>query len=608
MRGLRPDQLVLLGMINFRLRTKLLLSLVLTITALTCATLLIVRSRLSNRARQEIYEGLRNSVTTFQNFQRQREITLSQSAGLLANLPSLKALMTTEHAATIQDASQDFWKLAGSDLFVLGDRSGKIMALHTSTPGFGRDAAAASLSHALGQGENRDWWFGGGHLYEVFLQPIYFGSPQDGLLLGVLAIGYEIDSRVAEQVGQIASSQVAFRYGDSVVVSTLPPVQLAELANPENWLTADPNLAPQNIQLTDERFLGTSVRLAPGAGPQVSLCVLKSYDKATLFLHSLNQLLLGVGLAAVLAGAGLVFLISHTFTRPLAGLLSGVHALEQGDFNFPFQPHGHDELAELTTSFDHMRIGLQRSQRELLHAERLATIGRMASSISHDLRHPLTAILAYAEFLAESSLGEVQRKDLYQEIRDAVGRMTELIASLLDFSKTQQLLQPAHQDIADVVERVIQSLSLRAEFAKVHITHTREGMTDAWFDPKKLERAVHNLVLNACEAVPLDSGKVDIRTARVGDAVEITVSDNGHGIPEAIRDSVFQPFVSHGKENGTGLGLAVAQKVVQDHGGRISVASSGESGTTFKLAIPLVASTMRDPSAAQHSRERTPNM
>ncbi len=575
-------------MIKARLRTKFLLSLVLTITTLTCVTLLIVRDRLNNRARGDINDGLRSSILTFQNFQRQREGTLARAASLLADLPSLKALMTTHHAATIQDASEEFWKLAGSDLFVMADSSGRIMALHTATPGFDSPMAGASLGSALKLGKNRDWWFGGRHLYEVFLQPIYFGSPQEAVPLGVLAIGYEIDNRVAEEVGQIASSQVAFRYGDSMVVSTLSPAQEARLASWKAGPVLDNAPAPQDLDLAGERFLGASVRLDRGEGPPVTLSVLKSYDQATEFLQSLNRLLLGVGLAAVLAGVGLVFLISHTFTRPLAGLLSGVHALEKGDFNYPLQPHGGDELAELTRSFDQMRKSLQKSQQELLHAERLATIGRMASSISHDLRHPLTAILAYAEFLAERSLGEVQRNDLYREIRDAVGRMTELIASLLEFSKAQQTLNPVHEDVADVVERVIRAMRFRSEFSEIQFTHVREGSTEAWFDAKKIERAIHNLVLNACEAVPLSSGKVSIRTVRAGDGIEITIADNGPGIPEAIRDTVFQPFVSHGKENGTGLGLAVAQKVMQDHGGQIAIASSGESGTVFNLRIPLV--------------------
>lgn len=581
-------------MVKVRLRTKFLLSLVLTITALTCATLLIVQHRLRERARQEIFEGLRSSVVTFQNFQRQRQITLARSARLLANLPSLKALMTTQHEATIQDASADFWRLVGSDLFVLANRSGKVMALQTTTAGFDREAAQAALARALREEQIRDWWFGGGHLYEVFLQPIYFGSPRDNALLGVLVIGYEIDDRVAEEVSRIASSQVAFRYGKTIVVSTLQPNQQAQLASQMERLLERGLIGPADIQLGEERFLATAVELVPSGRPPVSLNVLKSYDKATVFLESLNRLLLWVGLAAVLAGSGLVFLISHTFTRPLAGLVSGVHALENGDFAYPLEPHSRDEVAELTTAFDRMRKSLQKNQQDFLHADRLATIGRMASSISHDLRHPLTAILAYAEFLAESDLNDSQRKDLYQEIRLAVTRMTDLIASLLEFSKAQEALRPVYGNMVDTVERAIRTVRVRPEFRTISITHFHEGSTEGWFDSKKLERVFHNLLLNACEAVPADSGKIEVNTLGTQDSVEIRIADNGPGIPESIRDHVFHPYVSYGKDNGTGLGLAVAQKIIQDHGGEVSVETTGEGGTVFKLRLPLLVPAVRN--------------
>ena len=109
-------------MFKAKLRTKFLLSLVLVSASLTCAMLLIVRHRVRLRVRQEIVEGLRNSVVTFQSLQGQRETTLERSAALLADLPSLKAVMTTQDEATIQDASAEFWRLIGSELFVLAAR------------------------------------------------------------------------------------------------------------------------------------------------------------------------------------------------------------------------------------------------------------------------------------------------------------------------------------------------------------------------------------------------------------------------------------------------------------------------------------------------------
>lgn len=578
---------------RLRLRTKLLFTLLVVLSALITATLLSVRSYLRERARQEIYEGLRSSVITFQNFQHLRQLTLSRSAGLLANLPSLKALMTTRHEATIQDASTSFWRLAASDLFVLADRQGKIMALHTTTAGFAREAAQASLHRALSRGENRDWWYGKGHLYEVFIQPIYFGSPTDDSPLGVLALGYEIDSRVAEEVSRIASSQVAFLYDQAIVVSTLASSEQAELARHLSSLSDNSFFEPQDLQLGGERYLGSTVSVALGGNQQTKLTVLKSYDRATAFLENLNRLLLAAGLAAILAGSGLIFLASHTFTRPLAKLVAGVRALEKGDFGYPLDPHSNDEVGELTSAFDRMRKSLRRSQEDLLQAERLATIGRMASSISHDLRHPLTAILAYAEFLAEGNLDDAQRKGLYEEIRQAVSRMTDLIGSLLEFSKAQEALRPGYGSVVETLERAVQTVRIRPEFRSVTVASSHNGLIEGWFDFKKLERVFHNLVLNACEAVSPDSGRVEVSARQTHDSVELRISDNGLGIPESIRERVFQPFVSFGKENGTGLGLAVAQKIIQDHGGRIQVESSTEHGTVFKITLPLVNPSVR---------------
>src|SRR5438067_4070388 len=160
-------------MVTVRLRTKFLLSMVLISAGLTSLSLLLVRQSVQSQVRKQIFSDLRNSVSTFQSFQQAQEITLSHSADLLADLPNLRALMTTNHEATIQDGSTALWRLADSDLFVLADPSGKVVALHTNTPGFTREMAQSSLSTSLERQER--WWFGARHLYAVFLKPTYFG-------------------------------------------------------------------------------------------------------------------------------------------------------------------------------------------------------------------------------------------------------------------------------------------------------------------------------------------------------------------------------------------------------------------------------------------------
>jgi signal transduction histidine kinase len=571
---------------GIRLRTKFLISMVAVSATLTIATLLAVQHTVREQVRVGIERDLQNSVSAFRNFETQREWTLERSVALLADLPTVRAMMTTHDPATIQDASRDLWHLAGSDLLLLADGSGKVVALQATPKEVTLRQGQEFFPQIVQREETRHWWFVAGHLYEVFLQDIYFGSVSDQRVLGYLVLGYEIDDRFARELSRISASEVVFRYQDLIVRSTLKPAQEEELLRVAPHNTGGRlNAAP--IRLGDERFLATSVEFPSPAGPPVNLWVLKSFDQATAFLRSLNELLLGLGLAAVLLGTLLVFLISHTFTRPLDNLVAGVRALEQGNFAYPLQARGGDEVAEVTGAFDRMRTNLQRTQRELLDAERLATIGRMASSISHDLRHSLAAVMANAEFLCESKLTLAQREDLYAEIRIAVNQMTELIESLLEFSRTRESLRPSYGDVRSTVERAVQAVRAHPEFQKIKIRVTSEGAADGWFDFRKLERALQNLLLNACEAVPRETGKVEIDLRRAGEKLEIRVMDDGPGIADAVRDRLFEPFVSHGKENGTGMGLTVVQKIMQDHGGDVVVEETSVGGTTFRIDSPL---------------------
>jgi signal transduction histidine kinase len=340
------------------------------------------------------------------------------------------------------------------------------------------------------------------------------------------------------------------------------------------------------VEVGNENFVATSLDLSGQQTPAVLLTVLGSYDQAAKFLDNLNRLLLLLGLTAVLIGSGLVFLISHTFTRPLASLVEGVRALEHGDFHHPLDPRGSDEVAELTSAFDRMRSSLLKTQQALLESEQLATIGRMASSISHDLRHSLAAIVANSEFLCDGRLTGAQREELYQEVRIGVNQMTDLIDSLLEFARTRESLSPSYASISETVHRAMQAVRLhpRHQGTLIQVDSNSQGL--AWFDPRKLERALYNLLLNACEAAPIVDGRVLVTIGRSGSSMTIAVSDNGPGIAEPIREKLFHPFVSYGKENGTGLGLTVVQKIVQDHGGKVLMERTADARTVFRITIP----------------------
>jgi signal transduction histidine kinase len=570
---------------RLRLRTRFLLSMLLVTAGLTITSLLLVRRSIENNVRQGLLVNLRNSVSSFQDFRHERETMLTRDVELLADTPLTRAIMTSTDPVTIQDASQDVWQHARSDLFVLVDRNGRVVALHTKTPGFTREAAEKYFKQSLDEDDPSHWWFGAGHLYQAFVQPVYRGSSTEGTLLGFLVIGYEINDRLAREMSKVAASQIAFSYGNEAVATTLSPEQM-QSASVRALIAGSVQGDPRDVRVGKEDFLATSLALSGEQTTPARLIVLGSYDQASKFINQLNRYLLLLGFVAVVVGSGLVFFLSHTFTRPLGNLVAGVRALEHGDFHHPVDFRGGDEVAELTHAFDRMRASLLKSQRDLLESEQLATIGRMASSISHDLRHSLAAIVANSEFLVDSKLTPAQREELYQEVQSGVNLMTDLIDSLLEFARTRESLTPSFSSVCDTVRRAVQAVRLHPRHHARSIEVQCNGHCSAWFDPRKLERALYNLLLNACEAAPAVGGQVGVKVSENDGAISIAVSDNGPGVEESIRANLFHPFVSYGKENGTGLGLAVVQKIVQDHGGEISVERTAEAKTVFRIVLP----------------------
>jgi len=344
---------------------------------------------------------------------------------------------------------------------------------------------------------------------------------------------------------------------------------------------------PQDVQLRDERYVGSSVKLTSADAPDVRLTVLKSYDEAAARFRGLYRILVGIGILSLLGISLLAFIIFRRYTRPLEKLVAGVRALGKGDFAYPLDAHGNDELAEATASFIRMRDDLQQAQRKLLESERLATIGRMASSISHDLRHQLTSVVANSEFLSEPDLDQEQSEELYQEIRDAVGRMTDLIDSLLEFSKGRDTLSLSYMSVEDTMQHAIRSVLKHPSVQDVAINLSCRGRREGWFDSNKLERVFYNLILNACQAVIPGLGRVDVKIQEQAQSLEIRISDNGAGIPEHLHQKIFEPFVSHAKEHGIGLGLTIGQMLLEQHGGTIKLESSSPGGTTFQVILPL---------------------
>jgi signal transduction histidine kinase len=577
-------------MAGLRLRTQLLIATLLIICVLTGGLLLIVRHSVRDEIANQVHESTSASLRAFENVQQEHDSELSRTAALLAELPTLKALMTTQHELTIQDASEPFWKLAGSDLFVLANPEREVLGFHVATQGWTPAIAAADLSRSTDEGEDSAWWYANDQLYRIFLRSITAGTQEDQRQLGVLAVGYRVNSKVAEQLATIAGSQIALTAKNKIIASTLSPREEADLQGVIEGDVIEPGASPLELKLGTSEYEAAAILIHGGAPVAVTCYVLVSEKRANAFIGRLNRIIFVLGGSALLLGAMLLSLVSRTITRPLENLVLGVRALATGDYTYSITPHGSPEVVELSEAFSKMRNEVLLSQQRALAAERVAALGRAASSISHDLRHYLAAVVANAEFLHEADKLKMNKDEVYEEIRTASNQMLDLLDSLRELAKESTTISPVSASLEQTVRRSADAVLLIPEMRSRKILIRTTGEMDGTFDPKKLERAFFNLLLNACEATQQEGGRIDVRVNSSADYFRVRISDNGSGIPAPIRTSLFDPFVSSGKANGTGLGLAIVSRILSDHEGSVEVESTSESGTVFVVRLPRFAS------------------
>jgi signal transduction histidine kinase len=223
---------------------------------------------------------------------------------------------------------------------------------------------------------------------------------------------------------------------------------------------------------------------------------------------------------------------------------------------------------------------------EVLHKEKLALVGEMATSLMHDLRNPLTGIRLSAEVMTLRNAQDEETGRCCAGIEFQCDRITAMTRELLEFSRGDVTLQ---------LHRTTTTAFLQ-QFEVLHEEYFREtGMifdiqaesAEIEIDEMRCLRLLQNLVTNAVEAlIGSSGGRIEIRAWVENRFFHLTISDNGPGIPEAIRDRVFEPFVTHGKKGGIGLGMAIVDNVVTAHQGKIKLETSAEKGTFFLIELP----------------------
>jgi signal transduction histidine kinase len=571
---------------QWRMRTTLMVSLLTVSLGLTVICLFIIHVSVQREIGRGLDSDLNHSLVTFRNIASQRNQMLGREAALLADLPSLKALMATQDARTIQDGSQEFWTTSDSDFFALATASGKLFTYSNRGPKLNDGLVTRGLQACMVSAEDSCLIAFGPSLYELSIQPLYFGPPANGSYLGYVIIGYAIDRQLAGEVSQVAAADVLFLVNGETAATTLPVKRWTNLPLSRQALD-EAAATPRKIKLDGEAYMAATAVLAGAGQAHIQIVVLKSYDQASEYLRRVNRWVLALGTAALLIGLALAVAISRTVTRPLETLVAGARALGQGDFDYRINVDGAAEVRELAVAFDKMRGELKSTHKELIESDRLATIGRMASSVSHDLRHHLSAIYANAEFMSLPQTGAEERVELLAEVQEAVQSMTDLIESLLLFSQTGQILHLRREQLDLLLEHTIQTVRLHPECREVQISSELPAPVYAWVDGKKLARAIYNLLLNACQAAKAGTGAaaVFVKLSEDDDKIEISIHDTGPGVAGSIRQTLFQPFVSAGKENGVGLGLTLAQHVAQEHGGEVRLETSSPGETIFCIRL-----------------------
>jgi signal transduction histidine kinase len=462
-----------------------------------------------------------------------------------------------------------------------------VVALHMTRPGWSAATAEQDLKRSTDLGEDASWWYDDERLYWVFLHPITSGAGSTTQQLGILAVGYQVDSAVAQQLAIAANNQIALMTGDTVVASTLPARDETELQQRLRSGTFSVNRTSGEIGLKTDHYAFSSVLLHGSSPSPVHCFVMMPLVPVSTFTNRLNNSIYLMAGLAVLFGGLLIGFVARTITRPLDNLVSGVKALASGDFTYSITPRGSSELVELSTSFAQMRGQLLALQQQRIETERIAALARAASSISHDLRHYLAAVVANAEFLYESDTLKINRDEVYEEIKTAANQMTDLIDSLRELSHQRSAITPVRTKIDQVIRRAIEAIHAKPEFRSARIILVARDDLEGMFDPRKLERVFFNLILNACEATLDGNGSVTVDAQKTDKGFELRVHDNGAGVPASIQNTLFDPFVSFGKPNGTGLGLAIVSKIVQDHSGSVFVEKTSELGTTILVRLPV---------------------
>lgn len=299
-------------------------------------------------------------------------------------------------------------------------------------------------------------------------------------------------------------------------------------------------------------------------------------------------------IVVVIILAVIYFLIDR-LTKSLSQLVSEMNRIDLEN-NSPMQMKaGNDEIGFLVNNFEKMKQRLAQSRRQLLeaqkqifHAEKLASVGRLASGVAHEINNPLNGIKNCLYAMEREPENLAQTKTYLELANEGIDHIALIVQKLLGFSR-QQSKQISKINLNEDIEKVISLLQYRLEKNNIEIsTDLAPNLPPIQADSHLIQEVIMNLLLNSFDSIE-DNGKITVITAlKDNDSVYLEISDDGAGIDAANLDNIFDPFFTTKDDGqGTGLGLSVSLGIVENHGGKISVTSTQGKNTTFHVTLPI---------------------
>ncbi len=357
----------------------------------------------------------------------------------------------------------------------------------------------------------------------------------------------------------------------------------------EGWQTAAVSL-PHGRGFVEEASAGVFAGHSEVA-PQVGgwrVLVAQPVDQALAPVSGLRRRWIVALVVIIIVALLLARLLAERMVRPLQALTEAARNLRLTAGDVELLPvTTSDETGELTRAFNKMSEELRGARRELINAARLALVGEMAAGIAHEVRTPLGILRTSAQVL-KRSIGDRDPKEveLADMLVDETDRLSRVVSELLDLARPRS---PSSRStpLGPVLERAVEFVRAQAEEKGVQLRLDIDpDASPAWCDTEQIYQVALNLVINAVQSLE-SGGSATVRLADVDSTmVGFEITDDGPGIPEDIQESIFAPFFTT-RESGTGLGLALVERIVASHGGAISVTSRPGEGAAFRVVLPV---------------------